>query len=63
MSNIYKFKETGNLYEVISFSAKMKNPITREWLDAVIYQSYNNENETWVREKSEFLERFENVKL
>lgn len=70
---IYKYNGSGNLYKVIQ-EALMKNPQTRNWDECVIYRSYKNlcENGTYisvpeddilvfVREKSEFLTKFEEV--
>ena len=57
-NSIYKFKRTGNLYRILSSNCKMKNPISREWLPAVIYQSCDDDR-VWIRELKEFKERFE----
>jgi len=54
---IYMFKKTGNLYEVLGYG-KMKNPVTREWLDCVIYRGQET-GETYVRELQEFNSKFE----
>lgn len=63
--DIVRFKETGNLYQILSLNCKMKNPHTREWQECVIYQSLmdkygkNIEHNIWVREKSDFNLKFE----
>lgn len=54
---IYK----GKLYNFVK-NAKMKSPITRSWIDAVIYES-NDTGETYVRAKSEFHKRFQDVNV
>lgn len=69
--DIVRYKETGNLYKILSLDCKMKNPQTREWQECVIYQSfmdYDHETDSyikntcqhsWVREKTEFNTKFE----
>lgn len=67
--SIYKYKGTGNLYKVLSSNCKMKNPVTRNWDQAVIYQGYkllkdnkyinDPDRKVWVRELQEFKEKFE----
>ena len=69
--DIVKYKGTGNLYQILSLDCKMKNPITREWEECVIYQSLmdlcpddggykeNTSHGIWVRGKNEFNLKFE----
>ena len=57
MKNLYVFKETGNLYEVLDDNAEMKNPETREWIKCVIYKSLDS-GKTYVREETDFREKF-----
>lgn len=66
--SIVRFKKTGNLYKILSSRCEMKNPVTREWMQAVIYETYKDaqgrevgEKNVYVREKQEFMERFELV--
>ena len=54
MNTVYKYK--GHEYVVIG-ECRMKNPITRIWIDAVMYQRVGGED-TFVREKEEFYNRF-----
>jgi hypothetical protein len=68
--SIVRFKKTGNLYKILSSTCKMKHPETREWIPAVVYQSYKilepsgeykddpNQN-IWTREFQDFNEKFE----
>ena len=54
MKEIFKYIKTGQLYEVVQ-KAIMKNPITREWEDCVIYRQHDTENPmTFVRNAEEF---------
>lgn len=65
---VARFDKTGNLYKVLEENSEMKHPTSREWIPAVIYQSYKKlvngeyveetEPKKYVREKREFLERF-----
>lgn len=69
--DIVRFKETGNLYQILSLDCKMKNPQSRAWEECVIYQSLmdldpetgeykeNTLHHVWVREKIEFNLKFE----
>lgn len=69
--DIVKYKETGNLYKILSLDCKMKNPQTREWQECVVYQSLmdydpttesyieNHDHHIWIREKIEFNTKFE----
>ena len=52
---IYKYK--GKHYQVLSFG-EMKNPYTRNWEDCVIYIQLEN-RKTYVRNKEEFFNKFE----
>lgn len=36
---------------------QMKHPVTRKWVDAVLYKSLENGN-IYVREKEDFIEKF-----
>lgn len=68
-NSIVRFKRTGNLYKILSTNCKFKNPETREWISAVIYQSYkilkdgeyfdDPEQNIWVREFQDFNNKFE----
>ena len=55
------YKGTGHKYKILSSECKMKHPVTREWVEAVIYQSLEGElvGKVWIRELQEFLEKFE----
>lgn len=44
------------LYEIVGF-CRMKNPTTGEWADAVMYCNIKTD-ETFVREKSDFEDKF-----
>lgn len=58
----YIYNKTKNKYKVVGESL-MKNPVTREWQECVLYKQNNGELEpmSFVREKKEFLERFTEV--
>lgn len=59
-SMTYYYK--GNPYKVIG-ECKFKDPNTRQWHDAVMYQRADNapnKDEIYVREKEEFYKRFIN---
>lgn len=56
---VYVYPKTGNLYMPL-YRCKLKCPTTREWFDAVIYQSMEDEK-YYVRERADFLDKF--VKL
>lgn len=70
---IYENKESKNRYKILSDNALMKNPVSREWEECVIYVPYETkgengnvkvnsiENQVYVREKSDFLEKFKEV--
>lgn len=71
MNKIVEYEKTKNHYVVVSDSALMKNPETREWEECVIYKSYKNllssgeyeeipeeERKIFVREKKDFMSKF-----
>jgi hypothetical protein len=55
---MYTYK--GKNYEIFN-EGKMKNPQTREWVDCIIYMPRERDTTLYVREKSEFLNRFKEV--
>lgn len=56
---IYIYKS--NIYRIVR-ETRFKHPQTREWLDAVVYTCADKENGEWfVREKTEFFDRFKEV--
>lgn len=65
---IAEHTKTRGRYKVLSSEAKMKHPDTREWVDAVIYESYEDlrdgeyfpvlEKKIYSREKKDFIEKF-----
>lgn len=57
--DIYVYPKTGNQYKVL-FRCKMKLPIERNWIEAVIYMSLKDDN-FYVRERKDFFDKF--VKL
>lgn len=57
--NIYVYPKTGNQYKVI-YRCKMKLPIERTWIDAMIYIGLKDGN-FYVRERKDFFDKF--VKL
>lgn len=57
--NIYRYKSTGQLYEVISENARMKDPNFDRWIDCVIYRPlYDNKYEMFSRWSVEFYDKF-----
>lgn len=70
MEKIVEYEGTKNHYKVLSETAIMKNPETREWEGCVIYQEYKKstpegyvevpeeEKKVFVREKKDFLNKF-----
>ena len=56
---LYVYSKNGHYYEPL-FRCRMKNPTSREWFDAIIYQDYNTKH-LYVRERKDFLDKF--VKL
>jgi len=63
VGEVYKFKKRGTMYLILGV-VSMKNPETREWVDAVLYSSLSDENlgKRFVRELSDFKDKFEFVK-
>lgn len=62
---VYKFKETGNKYVVLS-EGEFKHPEKRNWVKSVIYSPITSGNDNdklkiYVREFNEFFEKFEEV--
>lgn len=55
---IYKGKEY-----LVEREVKSKNPVTREWDDAVLYKAKGVKELSFVREESEFLKRFKPIKI
>jgi hypothetical protein len=53
---IYIHIETGKEY-IPESVIQMKHPVTRKWVDAVLYKSLENGN-IYVREKEDFIEKF-----
>lgn len=51
----YKYK--GNPYHIVGF-CKFKDPNTREWHDAIMYQRADEISGIYVREREEFYNRF-----
>ena len=47
------------IYRIMEF-CRMKNPTTREWVDAVIYRNIST-YENFVREKTDFEDKFKLV--
>lgn len=58
--NIYVYPKTGNQYKVL-FRCKMKLPVERTWIDAVIYMSLKDDN-FYVRERKDFFDKFVKLK-
>jgi hypothetical protein len=56
LDNIYYYK--GFEYRAIE-EVKMKDPVTREWVDAVQYRRRADRENIYVRERKDFLEKFE----
>lgn len=53
---IYIHIETGKEY-IPESVIQMKHPVTRKWVDAVLYRSLENGN-IYVREREDFIEKF-----
>lgn len=51
----------GNKYVVSDAKAKMKDSITREWVDAIVYFPIGSSATTYVREKSDFEAKFKKL--
>lgn len=56
---VYRHKGTGDVYYLINAKVRMKDPGTREWVPAVLYEDKNRN--PYVRSGSDFYERFEKV--
>lgn len=57
--NIYKCKSNGQLYEVISENARMKDPSFDRWLDCVIYRPFcDSQYEMFSRLSTDFYDKF-----
>ena len=55
-----KSKEsTSSYYLILSPYARMKNPTTQEWVDAVIYE--DSGHNLYIREKRDFNNKFKKV--
>lgn len=58
---IFVHLKTGNRYIVIEgVHLKMKNPTTREWSEAVLYESWTDRRR-YVRDKEDFKENFKSL--
>lgn len=57
---LYVYPKNGHYYEPL-FRCRMKNPTSREWFDAIIYQDYNTKH-LYVRERKDFLDKFVKLK-
>lgn len=53
-----KYSHDG-VYGIVNVNARLKNPTTREWHDAVIYVDLEN---IYIRDKEDFLKEFQ-IKL
>lgn len=51
----------GNKYVIANDKAKMKDPSSREWVDAVLYFPVGSSGTTYVREKSDFEAKFKKL--
>lgn len=58
--NIYVYPETGNKYKIL-FRCKIKLPVERTWIDAMIYIGLKDGN-FYVRERKEFFDKFVKLK-
>lgn len=56
----YRFKKTGNLYNVINENVKSKQVANGEWVECVLYESVKD-SAFYTREKNDFYEKFELV--
>lgn len=54
--NIYVYPKTKNKY-LAKGIVKMKDTLSNEWIDAVLYISFKNE-QYYVRDKRQFLDKF-----
>ena len=69
VNDIVEFKKTKNRYRIAGFG-RMKVPGSKEWLDSVVYENYQDRDEVlgyvspkevkiYTREKADFEEKFE----
>ena len=58
--NIYVYPKTKNKY-LVKGIVKMKDTLSNEWIDAVLYISLKNE-QYYVRDKRQFLDKFVTLK-
>ena len=58
-NRVYVYSNTGHKYMPL-YRCRMKNPVSGEWLNALIYQGVEN-GELYVREYKDFFDKF--VKL
>lgn len=58
----YKYIGSSKIYTFIR-AVKMKSPVTRAWIDAVLYIGEPKDGETpvYVREWGEFFKKFEKI--
>lgn len=54
----YRYK--GNIYYIVD-EVKMKHPVTREWVEAIIYAKDDESSDMYCREAVEFYERFKPI--
>lgn len=59
-NTVYTYK--GNIYRIVKES-RSKHPETREWYDTIVYTRADKTNGDWyVRERTEFFDRFKEVR-
>jgi len=51
----------GNIYVILD-TVNMKNPVSREWVNSILYYDIKNPEKKFVRTSFEFLRRFEEIK-
>lgn len=56
-NKIFIYSKTGNKYVVLG-EAEFKHPENRNWINSIMYSPVDNPNKVYVREKTEFLDRF-----
>ena len=56
LEHIYYYK--GKEYRLVS-EVKLKHPTTGEWIDAIQYLQRGNKEMSFVREKEDFIKKFE----
>jgi len=59
---LVRHKRTDTVY-VVRKELQMKHPTTRDWVDAVEYSDYYRSTCIYVREKSDFDEKFEVIEF